>query len=130
MHIPRRPNPLPSLPLPGVASLVVALSPGLPAVLAGRLMYGVGIGFAMHAAPAYIAGMPPGCACAAPRMRPLRAPARPLSCAPAHRRDARCAPHAAALLVLPSCHCQPVALCLLACLQKQALPGYAACSSP
>lgn len=35
---------------------MVALSPGLPAVLAGRLLYGVGIGFAMHAAPAYIAG--------------------------------------------------------------------------
>jgi MFS family permease len=42
----------------GLASLIVAFAPGLPTVMAGRLMYGVGIGFAMHAAPAYIAGAP------------------------------------------------------------------------
>jgi len=51
----------PCLPLfsavPGLASLVVAFAPGLPMVMAGRLLYGVGIGFAMHAAPAYIAGV-------------------------------------------------------------------------
>lgn len=40
----------------GLGSLIVALSPGLPAVMAGRALYGVGIGLAMHAAPAYIAG--------------------------------------------------------------------------
>lgn len=43
----------------GVGSLVVALAPGLPIVLAGRLLYGVGVGFAMHAAPAYIAETSP-----------------------------------------------------------------------
>ncbi|EFN53468.1 hypothetical protein CHLNCDRAFT_25635 [Chlorella variabilis] len=43
----------------GAASLVVALAPGLPTVMAGRLLYGVGIGFAMHAAPAYIAETSP-----------------------------------------------------------------------
>jgi MFS family permease len=43
-------------PAAGAGSLVVALAPGLPTVMAGRLLYGVGIGFAMHAAPAYIAG--------------------------------------------------------------------------
>lgn len=41
----------------GLGAATVALAPGgLPTVLAGRLAYGVGIGFAMHAAPAYIAG--------------------------------------------------------------------------
>ncbi|KAL4459129.1 hypothetical protein ABPG75_013994 [Micractinium tetrahymenae] len=49
----------------GIGSLVVALAPGLPVVLAGRLLYGVGIGFAMHAAPAYIAETSP------PRVRGL-----------------------------------------------------------
>lgn len=48
----------------GVGSLVVALAPGLPIVLAGRLLYGVGVGFAMHAAPAYIAGERGGAPCA------------------------------------------------------------------
>lgn len=51
-------------PLPtsvGTASLIVALGPGLPTVMAGRLLYGAGIGFAMHAAPAYIAGEHGGC---------------------------------------------------------------------
>lgn len=42
------------------ASLIVAASPGgLPGVLSGRLLYGLGIGFAMHAAPAYIAETAP-----------------------------------------------------------------------
>lgn len=40
----------------GAGALVVAAAPGLPTVMVGRLAYGVGIGFAMHAAPAYIAG--------------------------------------------------------------------------
>jgi hypothetical protein len=40
----------------GIASIIVALGPNLPTVMAGRLLYGIGIGFAMHAAPAYIAG--------------------------------------------------------------------------
>lgn len=44
------------LPVAGAGALVVALAPGLPTVMVGRLLYGVGIGFAMHAAPAYIAG--------------------------------------------------------------------------
>lgn len=43
----------------GTASLIVALAPGLPTVMAGRLLYGAGIGFAMHAAPAYIAETSP-----------------------------------------------------------------------
>ena len=53
-------NCLPPIPTTaGAASLVVALAPGLPTVMAGRLLYGVGIGFAMHAAPAYIAETSP-----------------------------------------------------------------------
>ena len=47
------------------ASAAVAAAPSLPAVLAGRLAYGVGIGFCMHAAPAYIAETSP------PRVRGL-----------------------------------------------------------
>jgi hypothetical protein len=35
---------------------LLPLAPTLPTVLFARLVYGVGIGFAMHAAPAYIAG--------------------------------------------------------------------------
>lgn len=55
----RRKELLGASALYGISSLVVALSPGLPAVMAGRLLYGVGIGFAMHAAPAYIAETSP-----------------------------------------------------------------------
>ncbi|KAI3424105.1 hypothetical protein D9Q98_009466 [Chlorella vulgaris] len=43
----------------GIASIIVALGPNLPTVMAGRLLYGIGIGFAMHAAPAYIAETSP-----------------------------------------------------------------------
>jgi sugar porter (SP) family MFS transporter len=42
-----------------IGALSVAIAPSLPAVLTGRLIYGVGIGFAMHAAPAYIAETSP-----------------------------------------------------------------------
>jgi len=42
-----------------IGALTVSLAPSLPAVLTGRLIYGVGIGFAMHAAPAYIAETSP-----------------------------------------------------------------------
>lgn len=41
----------------GAAS--VSLAPTLPLVLLGRSLYGIGIGFAMHAAPAYIAETSP-----------------------------------------------------------------------
>ena len=40
-------------------ALTVAVAPTLPVVFAGRVVYGVGIGFAMHAAPAYIAETAP-----------------------------------------------------------------------
>lgn len=43
----------------GLGALMVSQAPGLPLVLAGRLAYGVGIGFGMHAAPAYIAETAP-----------------------------------------------------------------------
>ncbi|KAL4515024.1 hypothetical protein Ndes2526B_g03660 [Nannochloris sp. 'desiccata'] len=42
-----------------IGALTVSVAPSLPAVLTGRLIYGVGIGFAMHAAPAYIAETSP-----------------------------------------------------------------------
>jgi sugar porter (SP) family MFS transporter len=42
-----------------IGALSVSIAPSLPAVLTGRLIYGVGIGFAMHAAPAYIAETSP-----------------------------------------------------------------------
>lgn len=38
-----------------VGSITTSLSPGYDAVLLGRMLYGIGIGFAMHGAPAYIA---------------------------------------------------------------------------
>jgi len=44
---------------PGAGALGVAFSPTLSTVLAGRLIFGLGIGFAMHAAPAYIAETSP-----------------------------------------------------------------------
>ncbi len=40
----------------GGAALVAASSDSLEVLLVGRVLYGLGIGFAMHAAPAYIAG--------------------------------------------------------------------------
>eukprot|EP00890_Picochlorum_soloecismus_P002939 jgi/Picsp_1/3646/NSC_06483-R1_d-xylose-proton symporter-like 2 len=43
----------------GLGALVVCLADSLPVLYAGRLVYGMGIGFAMHAAPAYIAETSP-----------------------------------------------------------------------
>lgn len=40
----------------GAAALLMAWAPELPYLLGARVLYGLGIGFAMHAAPAYIAG--------------------------------------------------------------------------
>ncbi|DBA73245.1 TPA: hypothetical protein ACH3X1_011308 [Trebouxia sp. C0004] len=39
----------------GAAATLLFFAPSYPLLLTGRVMYGVGIGFAMHAAPAYIA---------------------------------------------------------------------------
>ena len=49
----------------GTGAAMIYFSPGYSVVLIGRLMYGIGIGFAMHAAPAYIAETAP------PRIRGL-----------------------------------------------------------
>ena len=38
---------------------MLLLAPNYPALLTGRVIYGLGIGFAMHAAPAYIAETAP-----------------------------------------------------------------------
>jgi len=43
----------------GLGALAVCLADSLPVLYAGRLVYGMGIGFAMHAAPAYIAETSP-----------------------------------------------------------------------
>ena len=39
----------------GTAAAVLYTAPNYPLLLTGRVTYGLGIGFAMHAAPAYIA---------------------------------------------------------------------------
>jgi len=39
----------------GAAATLLFFAPSYPLLLTGRVMYGLGIGFAMHAAPAYIA---------------------------------------------------------------------------
>ena len=44
--------------------MTMYVAPSLPSLLVGRVMYGVGIGFAMHAAPAYIAETCPARVCA------------------------------------------------------------------
>ena len=49
-------------PLPdaaGGSSVVMGAAPGLEILVLGRALYGLGIGFAMHAAPAYIAEAAP-----------------------------------------------------------------------
>lgn len=43
----------------GASAISFLFAPGYGTVLLGRLLYGVGIGFAMHAAPAYIAETSP-----------------------------------------------------------------------
>ncbi len=43
----------------GTASVSMAGAPGLELLIFGRALYGLGIGFAMHAAPAYIAEAAP-----------------------------------------------------------------------
>jgi len=43
----------------GSAALMMASAPSLPVLVAGHSLYGIGIGFAMHAAPAYIAETAP-----------------------------------------------------------------------
>ena len=43
----------------GLGTAAESLAPGLEILLAGRILYGLGIGFAMHAAPAYIAETAP-----------------------------------------------------------------------
>ena len=55
----RRRELLAAAGLYAAGSVAVAVAPGLGVLLAGRLAYGVGIGFAMHAAPAYIAETSP-----------------------------------------------------------------------
>lgn len=40
-------------------SLITALAPGLPVLIVGRLLFGLGIGLAMHAAPLYISETSP-----------------------------------------------------------------------
>lgn len=42
--------------LAGGGSVLVGIAPAYSLMLAGRVLYGIGIGLAMHAAPAYIAG--------------------------------------------------------------------------
>ena len=39
----------------GAAATLLYFAPNYPLLLTGRVTYGLGIGFAMHAAPAYIA---------------------------------------------------------------------------
>ncbi len=39
--------------------MLMYIAPSLPLLVAGRTLFGVGIGFAMHAAPAYIAETAP-----------------------------------------------------------------------
>ena len=43
----------------GAAATLLFFAPSYPLLLTGRVMYGLGIGFAMHAAPAYIAETAP-----------------------------------------------------------------------
>ncbi|KAL3146782.1 hypothetical protein ABBQ38_014764 [Trebouxia sp. C0009 RCD-2024] len=43
----------------GASAILLYLAPNYPTLLTGRVMYGLGIGFAMHAAPAYIAETAP-----------------------------------------------------------------------
>ncbi len=43
----------------GAAAILLYFAPNYPLLLTGRVMYGLGIGFAMHAAPAYIAETAP-----------------------------------------------------------------------
>lgn len=43
----------------GIAVALTSLAPNYPVLVAGRLTYGLGIGFAMHAAPAYLAETAP-----------------------------------------------------------------------
>ncbi|KAK9787605.1 hypothetical protein WJX73_003758 [Symbiochloris irregularis] len=43
----------------GGAVALLALAPNLPVLIAGRVIFGLGIGFAMHAAPAYLAETAP-----------------------------------------------------------------------
>ena len=45
--------------LTGVSALSMGCAPNLELLLLGRLGYGVGVGFAMHAAPSYIAEAAP-----------------------------------------------------------------------
>nr|AFK44058.1 unknown [Lotus japonicus] len=42
-----------------VGALVTALAPNFPVLVVGRLVFGIGIGLAMHAAPMYIAETAP-----------------------------------------------------------------------
>ncbi len=53
----------------GTAAVTMFAAPSYEVLLAGRLLYGLGIGFAMHAAPAYIAEVVPPPA-PAPTLRP------------------------------------------------------------
>lgn len=43
----------------GTAAFMTGAAPNLSILLAGRIMYGLAIGFAMHAAPAYISETAP-----------------------------------------------------------------------
>lgn len=43
----------------GASAALLLLAPNYPTLLTGRVVYGLGIGFAMHAAPAYIAETAP-----------------------------------------------------------------------
>ena len=43
----------------GVATLLTCTAGGYAQLIVGRVIYGLGIGFAMHAAPAYIAETTP-----------------------------------------------------------------------
>ena len=43
----------------GASAALLFLAPNYPTLLTGRVIYGLGIGFAMHAAPAYIAETAP-----------------------------------------------------------------------
>ena len=47
------------LRIAGISALCMGSAPNLELLLVGRLLYGVGIGFAMHAAPSYIAEAAP-----------------------------------------------------------------------
>ena len=47
------------MPLAGLGTAVETTAPGLGLLLTGRVLYGLAIGFAMHAAPAYIAETAP-----------------------------------------------------------------------